>query len=96
MFDIGWTELLVIGVVALIVIGPKDLPGMFRTLGRVTAKARGMTEDEVKQKVILEAQPTREFVTVEQIAGLTVFLCSDAAASMTGVILPIDGGWTAH
>lgn len=61
-----------------------------------TAKARGMTEKEVVQKVILEAQPTKEFVTVEQIAGLAVFLCSDAAASMTGVILPIDGGWTAH
>ncbi|MEM9472426.1 MAG: 3-hydroxybutyrate dehydrogenase [Pseudomonadota bacterium] len=61
-----------------------------------TAKARGMTEKEVVQKVILEAQPTKEFVTVEQIAGLAVFLCSDAAASMTGVILPIDGGWTAQ
>jgi sec-independent protein translocase protein TatB len=45
MFDIGWTELLVIGVVALIVIGPKDLPGMFRTLGRFTAKARGMAKE---------------------------------------------------
>ena len=61
-----------------------------------TAKARGMTEKEVIQKVILEAQPTKDFVTVEQIAALTVFLCSDAAASMTGNILPIDGGWTAH
>ena len=61
-----------------------------------TAKARGMTEQEVKQKVILEAQPTKEFVTVEQVAGLAVFLCSDSAASMTGTILPIDGGWTAH
>ena len=45
MFDIGWTELLVIGVVALIVGGPKDLPGMFRTLGRFTAKARSMARD---------------------------------------------------
>jgi sec-independent protein translocase protein TatB len=45
MFDIGWTELLVIGIVALIVVGPKDLPGMFRTLGRFTGKAKGMARD---------------------------------------------------
>lgn len=45
MFDLGWTELLVIGVVALIVVGPKDLPKMFRTLGQVTAKARSMARE---------------------------------------------------
>jgi len=45
MFDIGWSELLVIGVVALIVVGPKDLPVMFRTLGRMTGKARGMARE---------------------------------------------------
>jgi sec-independent protein translocase protein TatB len=42
MFDVGWTELLVIGIVALIVVGPRDLPGMFRALGRFTAKARSL------------------------------------------------------
>jgi sec-independent protein translocase protein TatB len=45
MFDIGWTELLLIGVVALIVVGPKDLPIMFRRLGQFTAKARGMARE---------------------------------------------------
>jgi len=45
MFDIGWTELLVVGIVALIVVGPKDLPGMFRTLGRFTGKAKAMARD---------------------------------------------------
>jgi len=60
-----------------------------------TAKARGMTEDEVKRDVLLYAQPTKKFVTVEQLGGLAVFLCSDAGASMTGAILSMDGGWTA-
>lgn len=45
MFEIGWTELMLIGVVALIVIGPKDLPDMFRTLGRFTAKMRSMARE---------------------------------------------------
>jgi 3-hydroxybutyrate dehydrogenase len=61
-----------------------------------TARARGITEEEVKKKVLLAAQPTKEFTTVAQIAGLVTFLCSDAAANMTGGILPMDGGWTAQ
>jgi len=61
-----------------------------------TAKARGITEEQVKHDVLLAAQPTKEFVTVEQVADLAVFLCSDAAASITGTVLPMDGGWTAQ
>jgi len=61
-----------------------------------TAKARGMTEEEVKRDVLLAAQPTKQFVTVEQVADLAVFLCSDAGASITGTLIPIDGGWTAQ
>ena len=60
-----------------------------------TARARGMTEDEVKRDVLLAAQPTKEFVTVDEIAGLAVFLTSDAARNITGAVLPMDGGWTA-
>lgn len=61
-----------------------------------TAKARGMTEEEVKRDVLLAAQPTKEFATVEEMAALAVFLCSDGAKSITGTALPVDGGWTAH
>ena len=61
-----------------------------------TAKARGITEQEVITTVLLHAQPTRQFVTTEQIGALAVFLCSNEAASITGAALPIDGGWTAQ
>jgi 3-hydroxybutyrate dehydrogenase len=61
-----------------------------------TAKARGITEEQVIKDVLLHAQPTRQFVTTEQIGALSVFLCSGAAASMTGTALPIEGGWTAQ
>ena len=61
-----------------------------------TAKARGITEEQVKRDVLLAAQPTKQFVTVEQIAGVAVFLCTDAAASITGTNISVDGGWTAQ
>ena len=61
-----------------------------------TAKARGISEEAVVHDVLLAAQPTKQFVTVEQVAAFTAFLCGDAAASITGAVLPIEGGWTAH
>ena len=61
-----------------------------------TAKARGITEDQVRRDVLLAAQPTKKFVTTEQIAGTALFLCGDAAASITGTNISVDGGWTAH
>ncbi|PKO93258.1 MAG: 3-hydroxybutyrate dehydrogenase [Betaproteobacteria bacterium HGW-Betaproteobacteria-10] len=61
-----------------------------------TAKARGITETEVIENVLLAAQPTKQFVTVEQVAALAEYFASDAAASITGTVMPIDGGWTAH
>jgi 3-hydroxybutyrate dehydrogenase len=60
-----------------------------------TMKARGLTKEQVINDVLLLAQPTKEFVTVEQVAALAVFLCTDAAKSITGATLPMDGGWTA-
>ncbi len=60
-----------------------------------TAAARGISEEAVKRDVLLAAQWTKKFVTVEQLAGVALFLCSDAAENITGVSLPVDGGWTA-
>jgi 3-hydroxybutyrate dehydrogenase len=60
-----------------------------------TMEARHLSRDQVIHDVLLEAQPTKEFVTVDQVAALAVFLCSDAAAQITGADIPIDGGWTA-
>ena len=60
-----------------------------------TAKARGITEDEVINDVLLKAQWTKKFVTVEQVAGIALFLCSDTAENITGTDITVDGGWTA-
>jgi len=60
------------------------------------AKAHGVSRDHVIREVLLAQQPNKRFATVEEIGTLTVFLASEAAASITGAALPVDGGWTAH
>ena len=61
-----------------------------------TMAARGLTREQVINDVLLEAQPTKQFVTADQVASLAVYLCSDAASQITGANLSIDGGWTAE
>jgi 3-hydroxybutyrate dehydrogenase len=61
-----------------------------------TARARGLTEEQVINDVLLQAQPTKRFVQVSEVAALAAFLASHEAASITGAIIPIDGGWTAQ
>ena len=60
-----------------------------------TMAARGMTKEQVINDVLLAAQPTKAFVTSDQVAAMAVFLCSDAASQITGANLSMDGGWTA-
>jgi 3-hydroxybutyrate dehydrogenase len=76
-------------------------PGYVKTplvLGQVadSAKARGMSEEDVIKNIILGAQATKKFVEIEEIVELAYYLCSDSAASITGSGLSIDGGWTAQ
>jgi 3-hydroxybutyrate dehydrogenase len=61
-----------------------------------TARARMLTEDQVIHDVLLKAQPTRRFVTTEEIGAMAVFLATDGAQSITGAALPVEGGWTAQ
>jgi 3-hydroxybutyrate dehydrogenase len=60
------------------------------------AKAHGIPREQVIRDVLLAQQPNKRFATVEELGALSVFLASDAAASITGIALPVDGGWTAH
>lgn len=61
-----------------------------------TAKSRGITEDEVVNNVMLKAQATKKFVSIEQVAGIASFLCTDTAENITGSAIEVDGGWTAQ
>lgn len=61
-----------------------------------TMKARGMSREDVINKVLLAGQPTKQFVTVEQVAAIALFLCREEAANITGANMSVDGGWTAQ
>ena len=61
-----------------------------------TMKARGLTRDQVINDVLLAGQPQKQFVQVDQLASLAVYLCSDGASAITGANLSMDGGWTAQ
>jgi 3-hydroxybutyrate dehydrogenase len=61
-----------------------------------TMKARGMTREQVMNDVLLAGQPTKQFVTVEQVAAVALFLCREEAANITGTNISVDGGWTAQ
>jgi 3-hydroxybutyrate dehydrogenase len=61
-----------------------------------TAKARGITRDQVIRDVLLAAQPNKRFAEVEELGALSLFLCGPGGRSITGTALPVDGGWTAH
>jgi len=59
-------------------------------------RAHNIPRERVIREVLLAQQPNKRFATVEELGALTVFLASDAVASITGIALPVDGGWTAH
>ena len=61
-----------------------------------TAKARGISREDVIENVLLAAQPSKKFASVDELGALAVFLCSDGGQSITGAALPVDGGWTAQ
>ena len=77
-----------IGVIAIKIARKKQIEDQ--------AKSHGIARDAVIRDVFLKNQPTKRFATVEEMGALAVFLSSDAAASITGTALPVDGGWTAH
>ena len=61
-----------------------------------TMAARGLTREQVMHDVLLAKQPTKKFVSVEEVAAMALFLCGDAAQNINGANMSIDGGWTAE
>ena len=91
MFDLGWSELLVIGIVALIVVGPKDLPGMFRTVGNFVGKAKRMVSDiksEIDQELAAEELKKTIRTAVREGIEDALIPCSFAASCASSRISP--------
>jgi 3-hydroxybutyrate dehydrogenase len=98
---IGLTKTVALEVAETAITCNAICPGYVRTPlveGQIAdqAKAHGMPEEQVIREVILAAQPNKRFIEVEELGELVLFLCSPAAAPITGVALPVDGGWTAR
>ena len=98
---VGLTKVTALEVAELGITANAICPGYLWTPlveRQITAQARahGIAREDVIKNVLLESQPSKRFATVEEIGALTVFLCSEAAASITGTALPVDGGWPAH
>ena len=98
---VGLTKTIALEVAELGITCNAICPGYVQTQlveGQIadTAKARGISREEVLRDVLLAAQPTRQFVQPEQVGALVVYLAGDAAAAITGSALTMDGGWTAQ
>jgi 3-hydroxybutyrate dehydrogenase len=98
---VGLTKAVALEVATFGVTANTICPGYVKTPlvdGQIAdqAKSRGMTPQEVVEKVILAAQPTKQFVTFDQLAGMLLYLVSDSGASANGANFSIDGGWTAE
>ena len=98
---VGLTKTIALEVAELGITCNAICPGYVQTPlveGQIadTAKARGITREEVLRDVLLAAQPTKQFVQPEQVGALVVYLAGDAAAAITGSALTMDGGWTAQ
>jgi 3-hydroxybutyrate dehydrogenase len=98
---LGLTKVVALEVATTPITCNAVCPGYVRTPlveGQIAdqAKAHNLSEEEVVRDVILASQPNKRFVELSQLADLVLFLCSDAAGSITGTALPIEGGWTAR
>lgn len=97
---VGLTKTVALEVAECGITANAICPGYVRTPlvdGQIadTAKARGISEEEVIRNVMLSAQPTKKFVEYDELVGLMLYLASDAGASCNGAAFPVEGGWTA-